>query len=260
MSRVNRSEWLDLLRKKIVIERNMIADDDKVQRKSRRVKSLAIRIVLTLAFLFVVCAIVFVVWAWDASQPESKAYTEAISNPAVTIDSYDGFITIRPAGITPEVGLLFYPGARIEPSAYVAKLAAIAEAANIQIAIGKPALNLAFFSINQADNMRTALPGVTCWFVGGHSLGGSMACVYASNHSDTLEGVMLFGTYCGTDISNTSLRVLSINGERDGIFPPAIISERRHELPSNARMVLVPGMNHAQIAPLSRNEAISSVE
>jgi hypothetical protein len=211
------------------------------------VKSLAIRIVLTLTFLFVVCAIVFVVWALDTSQPESKAYTEAISNLAIIIDSHDGFITIRPAGKKPEVGLLFYPGARIEPSAYVAKLAAIAEAANIQIAIGSPLLNLAFLSINQADDMRTALPGVTRWFVGGHSLGGSMACVYASSHSDTLEGVVLFGTYCGTDISNSSLRVLSINGERDGVFPPAIISERKEELPSNAHMVLVPGMNHAQI-------------
>jgi hypothetical protein len=210
-------------------------------------KTLAIRIALILAFLLVVGAIFFVVWALDTSQPESKAYTEAISNPAITIDSHDGFITLRPAGKTPKVGLLFYPGARIEPSAYVAKLAAMAEAANIQIAIGRPSLNLAFFSINQADDMRTALPGVTHWFVGGHSLGGSMACVYSSSHRDMLEGVVLFGTYCGTDISNSSLRVLSINGERDGVFPPAIISERRYELPLNVRIVLVPGMNHAQI-------------
>jgi hypothetical protein len=225
----------------------MIANDDRVRRKPIQVKALAIRLALIFACIFILGVIFFVVWALDTSPPESKAYTEAIFNSAVTIDSHDGFIIIRLAESALEVGLLFYPGARIEPSAYVAKLAAIAEAANIQLAIGSPSLNLAFLSINQADDMRTALPGATRWFVGGHSLGGSMACVYASSHSDTLEGVLIFGTYCGTDISNSSLRVLSINGGRDGIFPPTVISERRHELPSNAHMVLVPGMNHAQI-------------
>ena len=192
------------------------------------------------------CAVIFVVWALDASPPEPVAYATAISDPTVVIGSRDGFITIRPAAHEPAVGLLFYPGLRVTPSSYVAKLSTFAVSANVQVAIGRPPLNVAVFSIGQADAMRVALPGVTRWYVGGHSLGGAMACRYASKHLASLEGVVLLGTYCGADISDSSLRVLSVAGENDGVFPPSEISARRHELPAGARMVQIPGMNHAQ--------------
>jgi dienelactone hydrolase len=189
----------------------------------------------------------FVTWALDPMEPEATAYAATISNPsAVIVGSHDGFITIRPTGRKPVIGLLFYPGARVAPEAYVYKLGAIATAADIQIVIGRPPLNLAVFSISQADAMRSALPGVTHWFVGGHSLGGAMACLYASKHRANLEGVVLFGVSCGSDISHSSLRVLSIAGERDGLFPPGKIAKAGGELPTGARFVTVPGMNHAQ--------------
>jgi len=192
------------------------------------------------------CAGIFVAWVLDASSPEPVAYATAMSDPRVVIGSRDGFITIRPAAHEPAVGLLFYPGLRVTPASYVAKLSALALSANVQVAIGRPFLNVAVFSIGQADAMRVALPGVTRWYVGGHSLGGAMACRYASKHLALLEGVVLLGTYCGTDISDSSLRVLSVAAENDGLFPPSKIAAARRELPAGARMVQIPGMNHAQ--------------
>jgi hypothetical protein len=58
--------------------------------------------------------------------------------------------------------------------------------------------------------------------------------------------VVLFGTYCGTDISGSSLRVLTVAGQQDGLFSPAKISAARSELPAGARLEHVSGMNHAQ--------------
>jgi Alpha/beta hydrolase family len=196
--------------------------------------------------LTVVAAIAFVVWARSVHGPEPIAYESAMANPSIVIERRNGFITIRPRSTHPTVGLLFYPGARVAPEAYISKLAAISIAANIQIAIGRPRLNLAVFSIGQADEMRGTLSGVTRWYVGGHSLGGAMACLYASRHAARLEGVVLLGTYCGSDISKTKLRVLSVTGGSDGVFPPSKISRARGELPSGARAVQVPGMNHAE--------------
>ena len=198
------------------------------------------------ALVIGLCIVVFVAWALNASPPEPVAYTKAISDPRVVIGSRDGFITIRPAAHEPAVGLLFYPGLRVTPSSYVAKLSTLAVSANVQVAIGRPPLNVAIFSIGQADAMRVALPGVTRWYVGGHSLGGAMACRYASKHFATLEGVVLLGTYCGADISNSSLRVLSVAAGNDGLFPPSKIAAARRELPNTAQMVQIPGMNHAQ--------------
>jgi hypothetical protein len=189
----------------------------------------------------------FVGWALDVMGPEATAYAATLSNASdVTVGSHDGFITMRPNGATSTIGLLFYPGMRVAPAAYVHKLAGIAAAARIQIAIGRPPLNLAVFSINQADAMRTALPGVTRWYVGGHSLGGAAACFYASRHAAALEGVVIFGTYCGSDLSHSSLRVLNVGGGQDGLFPPDTIAAHRGELPGGAHLITVAGMNHAQ--------------
>ncbi len=207
-----------------------------------------LRAVFLAVFLVVIAAtLAFVVWARSAHGPESTAYSQALADPSVVVGHRGGFITIRPQASYPKVGLLFYPGARVAPEAYVAKLAAISTAANIQIAIGRPRLNLAVFSIDQADAMRTTLPGVTEWYVGGRSLGGAMACLYASRHADRLEGVVLLGTYCGSDISKTNLRVLVVTGENDGVLPPAKVFHARGELPKAADIVQIAGMNHAQI-------------
>jgi hypothetical protein len=207
-----------------------------------------LRAVFLAVFLVVIAAaLAFVVWARNAHGPESAAYSTALADPSVIVARRDGFITIRPRSSYPKVGLLFYPGARVAPEAYIAKLVAISVAANIQIAIGRPRLNLAVFSINQADAMRSTLPGVTQWYVGGHSLGGAMACLYASRHADRLEGVILLGTYCGSDISKTNLRVLDVTGENDGVLPPAKVFHARSELPKAANIVQIAGMNHAQI-------------
>src|SRR5262245_34786478 len=206
-----------------------------------------LRIVLMSALgLGAVGLVTFVTWANNAAPAEPQALAAAKADGAVVIGSRNGFITIRPATSEPDVGFSFYPGARVAPEAYVAKLSRVAELANIQIVIGRPRLNLAVFSASQADEMRAALPGVTHFYVGGHSLGGAVACWYASKHRNDLEGVVLMGTYCGSDHSDSSLRVLSISGDRDGVFPPDEISARRTELPANAQVVRVPGMNHAE--------------
>lgn len=201
---------------------------------------------LSILLLLGVGALAFVLWAQHAREAEPAAYSAAFANQSVAIEKRGGFITIRPRSSQPAIGLLFYPGLRVAPEAYVGKLAAIAAAANIQIVIGRPHLNVAAFSINQADVMRGVLPGVTRWYVGGHSLGGAMACLYASKNKSRVEGVVLFGTYCGSDISKTKLRVLDVTGENDGVLPPAKIFQARGELPPSAVIAEIPGMNHAQ--------------
>jgi hypothetical protein len=203
-------------------------------------------VILTIFLVMCAAALAFVVWARNAHPPESVAYSTALADPSVVVGRRDGFITIRPRLSYPTVGLL-YPGARVAPEAYVAKLSAISAAANIQIAIGRPLLNLAVFSIDQADAMRSMLPGVARWYVGGHFLGGAMACLYASRHAEQLEGVVLLGTYCGSDISKTNLRVLNVTEDNDGVLPPAKIMHARGELPRTADIVRIAGMNHAQI-------------
>jgi len=187
-----------------------------------------------------------VVWALDTYKADPVAQASALNDPHVAISEHDGFLVIRPSAAPSAIGLLFYPGLRIEPKAYLSKLAALSSKARVNIVIGRPRLNIAAFSIAQADDMRAQLAGIEQWYVGGHSLGGAVACYYASNHRDNLQGVVLLGTYCGSDISKSRLRVLAIVAGRDGIMPPETIEQHRVELPADTQIVWIAGMAHGQ--------------
>lgn len=87
----------------------------------------------------------FVVRTHNAAGPEPSAYCAALADPSVTVTGHDGSITICQRSSYPKGDTLFYPGACVTQEAYVAKLAAISAAAEIQIAIGQPRLNIAVF-------------------------------------------------------------------------------------------------------------------
>lgn len=215
------------------------AEDDAGMRKLK----IGLTVIFALVVIVTGCGLI---WAMNPYRAEQSAYAAAIVSPAVAIETHNGFITIHRLNSQSKIGLMFYPGLRVEPEAYVHKLSQIATAVDIQIVIGRPPLNIAAFSIRQGDDMRKAVPGVDSWYVGGHSLGGAMACLYTKWNPNRVAGVMLWGTYCGTDISSLPIRVLSVSGENDGVFPPAKISAARKELPVNATIVEVKGMDHAQ--------------
>lgn len=148
-----------------------------------------------------------------------------------------------------DVGLIFYPGAKVEPKAYFYKLSELSngQAGKIKVFITKPTLNLAVFSINQADKVIQNHPEVKKWIVGGHSLGGAMSCEYAKNHTEKVSELWLFASYCGSDISNLSINVISIHGSLDGILTSQKIAENRKNLPQTMTDFEIQGMNHAQI-------------
>ncbi len=204
--------------------------------------------------VLLVLGVIFVAWATHAAPAEQQMLKQAQDEPSVEIVMGKRSITIQPKNQSPTTGLIFYPGAKVAPEAYVAKLSAVARRANIAIVIGRPMFNLAIFSINQANDLKSALPSVTTWYIGGHSLGGAMACQYAEKHQSELAGVMLFASYCAVDISRTSLKVLSISGANDGLVTQAKLDESRSNLPENAYTVAVPGMNHAQFGDYGAQE------
>jgi pimeloyl-ACP methyl ester carboxylesterase len=59
------------------------------------------------------------------------------------------------------------------------------------------------------------------------------------------DALLLFGSYCATDVSDTDLAVLSIAGSEDGLSTPAKIADARHLLPADAELVEIPGASHA---------------
>jgi len=171
----------------------------------------------------------------------SVAAVEA--DPDVTVTERDGTYTLEPAGRAPRAGLVFYPGARVHPDAYVPSLAPLASEAGVTVVVPKLRLNLAVIDQGAAGAHVTALPN--SWYVGGHSLGGAIACRYASRNTEAVEGVVLYASYCDRDISRTGLDTLSVTGSADTVLDREAYNTNRGNLPADATVRELP-LNHTQ--------------
>ncbi|CAN5175739.1 alpha/beta hydrolase [soil metagenome] len=205
-----------------------------------------VQILLAILLVFVLAIVALVTWANIVMQGERGPALAAWRDPRISITSTDHSVILTPKSGATGTGLVFIPGAKVDPYAYLYKLSGIVEQ-GVTVVITKPTLNLAFFDQRPLATFTADTSGVTRWFVGGHSLGGVRACMLAdSSKAPAVAGLVLFGSYCANDLSRTDLTVLSIGGERDGLSTPAKIAAGKSLLPASAVFVEIPGSNHAR--------------
>lgn len=142
-------------------------------------------------------------------------------------------------------GLIFYPGGKVEHSAYAPLLRACAERGNLCALIQMPC-NLAVFNVNGANGVWEQFPDVERWYIAGHSLGGAMAANYAAAHSEDCDGLILLAAYSTKDLSQMSLRVLSIYGSEDEVMNRNAYKKNWANLPADTTEVILGGGCHAQ--------------
>ena len=172
-----------------------------------------IRVIGAWAFLALGAVVFgFLVWAQAVYQAERPAALRAFALDTVTIEIVDEGIVMAPTETQSSTGLVFVPGARVEPSAYLWQLSGIVEQHGVTVLITQPTINLAFFDVRELDDFATAAPDIDRWFVGGHSLGGVRSCLMAESalDDDRLEGLVLLGSYCANDLSASGLTVVSV--------------------------------------------------
>lgn len=204
------------------------------------------RIVVGVAVVVLLAVIAFLVYANMVMAGERAAAIMVWQNPAVSVTSTEHSVVMKPTGAASQTGLVFIPGAKVDPYAYMYKLSGIVESSGVTVVITKPTLNLAFFDQRPLSLFEDDAPDVSRWFVGGHSLGGVRACQLADpgTAGSEVAGIVLFGSYCANDLSGSTLEVLSIGGSDDGLSTPQKIADAAIRLPQNANLVQVEGLNH----------------
>jgi len=190
--------------------------------------------------LIVLIAVVFLVWANIVMQGTRSAALQVWRDDRVAVRDAGDSVVMTPTGTANGVGIVFIPGAKVDPYAYMATFRQVV-ASGTTVVITKPTLHLAFFDTRPLSTFEAHAPSVTRWAVGGHSLGGVRACQLAPD----ADGLLLLGSYCANDISRSYISVLSVSGSRDGLSTPAKVDAARHLLPSNATMTEIQGSNHA---------------
>jgi pimeloyl-ACP methyl ester carboxylesterase len=140
-----------------------------------------------------------------------------------------------------------YPGGRVDPRSYAPLARSISQRGFLVVIVPMP-LNLAVFNPSAAAGVITKYPQVEHWAVGGHSLGGAMAAQFAAEQGVQFDGLVLWAAYPSesSDLSDSTLPVLSISGTLDGLSTIDKIEASRSLLPADTVWAAIDGGNHAQ--------------
>ncbi len=203
--------------------------------------------------LVMLAAVIFgVVYVNDYYRVDGKALSEytsqSVGNASFTIDD-DGLIIATPSEA--RAGLIFYPGGKVEYSAYLPLMLALAERGILCVLTPMP-LNLAVLDMNAADGIAEQFPDIDCWYIGGHSLGGSMAASYLSKNTDEIDGLILLGSYSTADV--TGCPVLSVYGSEDGVMNREKYEKYKGNLPCDLTEIIIDGGNHAYFGMYGEQE------
>lgn len=203
-------------------------------------------IIWVIPILLLIAAAGFVIWAETPPAPMPEAVRAMESDAQVSV-AEDGWIAFEPTETQPTVGLIIYPGGRVDPSAYAPLARAVAEQGYLVVIVPMP-LNLAVFSPAKASQVIAAYPDIEKWAITGHSLGGAMAANFISNNPQAIDGLALLAAYPASsdDLSGLDLSVISIFGTNDGLAPEEQIRAAEPQLPPDTLWIPIEGGNHGQ--------------
>jgi Alpha/beta hydrolase family len=204
------------------------------------------RVLLGILLAIIVSLAGFAAWGLTPARAMPEAIAALSSDGTVSVNT-ERWITFEPTQAARQTGLILYPGGRVDPRAYAPLARAIAKQGYTVVIVPMP-LNLAVFGAGRAADVITAFPKVTTWVVGGHSLGGAMAALFADENPGLVRGLALWAAYPAesNNLSQADLQVVSIFGTRDGLATRDKIDASRTLLPQNTDWVPIEGGNHAQ--------------
>lgn len=213
-------------------------------RTPSRARRIVTRVLLGFLAVLGLLVVGFLIWAnLGVMQAEPGPLAAVQSDPAITIVEAPVAVVLSPTTGPSTRGLVFIPGAKVDADAYASNLSGLVES-GVTVVITKPTLHLAFFDLRPLTTFTDLAPDVDQWWVGGHSLGGVKACQFATDPE--VEGLVLLGSYCANDLSETDLAVLSIGGSDDGLSTPAKIKGAAVRLPADTEFVQIEGASHAR--------------
>ena len=196
-------------------------------------------IIPVISFLFIV--IVCIWYVNDYYKEENvQEYLQTKDSVLVT-EMPDGLYLDGPGD---ETALIFYPGAKVEYTAYLPLLSELADQ-GIDCFLIKMPCNLAIFGQNKAKNIMDSYE-YDHWYLSGHSLGGAMTASYASGHLESLNGLVLLAAYPTKSLKSDSFSVLSLYGSEDGVLNMEKVEEGKAYMPVDYAEVCIEGGNHAQ--------------
>jgi pimeloyl-ACP methyl ester carboxylesterase len=199
--------------------------------------------------------VVFISWSVIAYRATAVAHAALRSDAHVVVSATADSWTFVPAGpnTTSTVGLLFFPGALVDPIAYAPVARAVA-LAGFPAPILKLPRRGAFGGADDPQLLARARALLAAegapdrWVVAGHSRGAVVATMLAAGRPRGLAALVFIGSSHPRDVSLAALQipVAKIVGTRDGFASPEEVKANQHNLPAATFWLWIDGGNHSQ--------------
>jgi pimeloyl-ACP methyl ester carboxylesterase len=198
------------------------------------------RIAAILCLVLLSAALAVYFYVTDYYRADQRALSALASDAFVSVSETDyGYFFDGPAsGKT----LVFYPGAKVEERAYAPFLRLLAEE-GMDVCLVRMPLRLAFLDMDAAAEIMEETDSEV-WYLGGHSLGGAAAAIYASGHPEKISGLILCAAYPTRQLGE-DLTELILYGSEDRVLNMEKLEEGRAYAPERSREYCIEGGNHA---------------
>ena len=211
---------------------------EKKNKKSKIIKRF-VAVIVVFALLFGACAF----YVNDYYRADLGAITAFSDNQKIQSELVDNeTIVFKPENA--KIGFIFYPGGKVEYTAYIPLMDALAGKGVMCVLLKMP-LNLAVLDVDGAERIQEMYPEIDNWYIGGHSLGGSMAASYLSENINEYEGIVLLGSYSTADLSKENIRALSVLGSEDKVMNKEKYDEYKINMPEDFSEEVIDGGCHA---------------
>ena len=229
---------LSLVALAICIVVSIIVTRFLLRKKKVKIRYRIIIAILHSLVLFMATSIIYFMVYYHADE-SVKGYLQNSESVKVSENDTAWFFD----GEGSDKALIFYPGGKVEESAYAPILHKLAEK-GVDCFLVKMPFRMAIFGVNKADDIIAAYD-YDEFYIGGHSLGGTMAASYAAGHSHDLRGVIMFAAY-STDELDDSLKYFSIYGSCDEVMSRNSYEKYKSNWPKGAMELVIDGGNHSQ--------------
>lgn len=190
--------------------------------------------------------VVFTLWLFYSYQSRGVDSRLLQSNNKIRVAQTANFYSFTPLAATNQV-LLFYPGAMVDPQAYVPLCRKLSES-QIKVYLMKMPWRLASRGYKLPIALGLFSDTTKTYILAGHSQGAKMAAQFVHENPGLIHNLVLIGTTHPRDISlaDSPIPVLKIYGSKDGVAPERSILDNRSKLPESTQWVRIEGANHAQ--------------
>jgi pimeloyl-ACP methyl ester carboxylesterase len=183
------------------------------------------------------------------------------SSDTVAVTRTEKMVTFTPTNNPKSIGYIFLPGGNVAFESYAPLVRRIAES-GVFVAIPKVAFNLAIADQNAPDRVFNAYGDKhENWFVGGHSLGATVACFYAKEKYNSMVGLILFDGFAtkGKSLYDLPLRMLSVESGIKSSKKWNAFQNAEQYNPKDTEYYVVQGGNHRQFGDYGEIQPFDTV-